>query len=153
MSGDVVNSDGEYNINAEGWDPEALSLTLNAIHNRTKAIPSKLTLEILCKVTVLVDYYELYDILSFFTSVWIETLRGSLPIRYDRDLILWICKPSASSSFPVILGRPTQIITAQPTLRVSPRFPMAPSPKISHKSSSPAKYPVKQYIIPRHSRA
>jgi hypothetical protein len=64
-SGDVVNSDGVHNINAEGWDPEALSITLNAIHNRTKAIPSTITIEMLCKVAVLVDYYELHDALSF----------------------------------------------------------------------------------------
>jgi hypothetical protein len=99
---DVVSNDGQYSINAEGWDPEALRITLNAIHSHTKAIPSTISLEMLCKIAVLVDYYEVHDALSFFASVWIETLRGSLPICYERDLILWICVSSVFGNATIL---------------------------------------------------
>jgi len=101
-SADVVKSDGEHSINAEGWDPEALSIILNAIHSHTKAIPSTIPLEMLCKIAVLVDYYELHDALSFFASAWIEILRGSLPICYERDLILWICVSSVFGNVTIL---------------------------------------------------
>ncbi|KAK0736350.1 hypothetical protein B0T21DRAFT_288205, partial [Apiosordaria backusii] len=69
LRGEIVNSNGEHNINAEGWDPEALSITLNAIYSYTKAIPNTITLEMLYKIAVLVDYYKLYNALHFFASV------------------------------------------------------------------------------------
>ncbi|KAK3349743.1 hypothetical protein B0T25DRAFT_570347 [Lasiosphaeria hispida] len=100
--GDVVNSNGEYMINTKGWDPEALSITLNAIHGRTKAIPSTISLKMLCKIAVLVDYYKLHDALSFFASVWIKTLHDSLPICYKRDLILWICVSSMFGNVTIL---------------------------------------------------
>ena len=82
---------GCYEINAEDWDAEAMRVVLSLVHSRTKAIPRSVTLEMLSKIAVLVDYYELHEAVHFYASLWIDTLRNSLPRVYGRDLILWIC--------------------------------------------------------------
>ncbi len=68
-----------------------MRVVLSLIHSRTKDIPRIVTLEMLSKIAVLVDYYELHDAVHFYASLWIDTLRSSLPTSYGRDLILWIC--------------------------------------------------------------
>ncbi|KAK0613273.1 hypothetical protein B0T14DRAFT_275988 [Immersiella caudata] len=90
--------DGNKNLEAEGWDSKAMYIVLSAIHYRTREIPRRVTLEMLCKITVLVDYYELHDALYFFLDLWIDSLQYSLPKTYGRDLILWICITSIFSS-------------------------------------------------------
>ncbi|KAK3350291.1 hypothetical protein B0T25DRAFT_505739 [Lasiosphaeria hispida] len=94
------NSD--RSVSAEGWDPEAMDIVLRAVHNRTGTIPRKVTLEMLCKIAVLVDYYGLHDALHFFCAVWIDLLRNPLPTVYGRDLILWICISSIFASTDIL---------------------------------------------------
>lgn len=86
-----LTEDGGKNLETEGWDSEAMSIVLSAIHHRTRGIPRRVTLEMLCKIAVLVDYYELHDTLYFYLHLWIDNLRYFLPQVYGRDLILWIC--------------------------------------------------------------
>ncbi|RYP61159.1 hypothetical protein DL769_007841 [Monosporascus sp. CRB-8-3] len=86
-----VTANGCHEINTEDWDAEAMFLVLSIIHCRTRSIPRTVTLEMLCKIAILVDYYKLHEALHFFASLWIDNLRSSLPTVYNRDLILWIC--------------------------------------------------------------
>ncbi|KAK0741475.1 hypothetical protein B0T18DRAFT_432578 [Schizothecium vesticola] len=90
--------DGDKNLEAEGWDSEAMHIVLSAIHHRTRNIPRKVTPEMLCNIVVLVDYYELHDTMYFFLDTWIYSLRYSIPRTYDRDLVLWICMTSVFTS-------------------------------------------------------
>ncbi|KAL4871278.1 hypothetical protein BDV12DRAFT_183914 [Aspergillus spectabilis] len=71
-------------ITAESWDIEALLVLFRAIHGR------KLTLEILAKVAVLVDYYECKEAVYILTDIWISFLEEKIPTTYPRDLILWL---------------------------------------------------------------
>lgn len=86
-----ATEDGYYEISTEDWDTEALRIVLCLIHNRTRDIPRTVTLEMLCKIATLVDYYQVHEALDFCGSLWIDHLRRSLPVGYGRDLILWIC--------------------------------------------------------------
>jgi len=102
-----------YNLTAEDYSFEAVRTVLNAIHNRTGPthVPRKVTLEMLCQIAVMVDYYVLHDALAFFTSTWLEDLQGAgpggntgtntqpwllrmLPKEYGRELLMWICVSS-----------------------------------------------------------
>ncbi|KXX72829.1 hypothetical protein MMYC01_210671 [Madurella mycetomatis] len=80
-----------HEISTEDWDAEALRIVLCLIHNRTREIPRTVTLEMLCKIAVLVDYYEFHEALHFFASLWMDHLQCSFPTTYGRDLMLWIC--------------------------------------------------------------
>jgi hypothetical protein len=86
-------TDGLYHISAEDWDESAFLILLNALHLRTRQVPRTLSLEMLAKIAVLVDYYGCAEAVELWTEKWIEHLRDSSPIpsTYCRDLILWMC--------------------------------------------------------------
>ncbi|KAK5656644.1 hypothetical protein OQA88_4624 [Cercophora sp. LCS_1] len=87
----TVTKGGRRQIETSDWDVEALRITLSILHGRTLGISHTLTLEMLCKIAVLVDYYQCHEAFGFCSSVWIEHLRGSVAKIYGRDLILWLC--------------------------------------------------------------
>ncbi|KAH7122733.1 hypothetical protein B0J11DRAFT_532172 [Dendryphion nanum] len=88
-------SDGLYHIPASDWDEEALLILLNVFHVRTRQVPTTVSLEMLAKIAVLVDYYELEnaEVMERDIRVWIADVRRSVefPSSYCRDLMLWIC--------------------------------------------------------------
>ncbi|OJI99232.1 hypothetical protein ASPVEDRAFT_50748 [Aspergillus versicolor CBS 583.65] len=77
-------------ITAEGWDIEALLILLRAIHGQQYHIPRKLTLEMLAKIAVLVDYYDCKEAVYIWTTIWIKSLEEKIPVTYCRDLFLWL---------------------------------------------------------------
>lgn len=81
---------GSVEINAEGWDTEALLILLRVIHCQYNSVPRKMTLEMLAKVAVLVDYYRCNEAMSICTDIWIGSLEEKIPTGYSRDLILWL---------------------------------------------------------------
>ncbi|EMD86664.1 hypothetical protein COCC4DRAFT_143682 [Bipolaris maydis ATCC 48331] len=88
-------SDGRYHIQANDWDEEALLILLNIFHVRTRQVPATVSLEMLAKIAVLVDYYELEnaEAIERDTQNWIASVRRNvaIPSSYCRNLMLWIC--------------------------------------------------------------
>lgn len=85
--------DGKYHISASDWDPETFLILLDIFHLRNRAVPRKLSLEMLAKMPVLVDYYRCSEAVEIFSDMWINTVRESAPVpsEYSRDLMLWMC--------------------------------------------------------------
>jgi hypothetical protein len=87
-------SDRRYYISARDWDEEAFLILLSIFHIRSRQVPATVSLELLAKIAVLVDYYELAgaEVMERELSGWIAHLRRDpIPSSYDRDLMLWIC--------------------------------------------------------------
>ncbi|ORY07794.1 hypothetical protein BCR34DRAFT_570415 [Clohesyomyces aquaticus] len=91
----VKCSDGRYHISASDWDEEAFLILLNILHVRTRQVPATVNLEMLAKIAVIVNYYELEDSEAIERDIkaWIADLRNhsQIPSSYCRDLMLWIC--------------------------------------------------------------
>ncbi len=87
----VPARDGRHQITAEDWDVEALTIVLNVVHGRNYRVPKMVTLELLCKISVLVDYYRLHEAMWFPRSLWLNELRALVPRTYGRELVLWLC--------------------------------------------------------------
>ncbi|BCS00359.1 uncharacterized protein AKAW2_50700S [Aspergillus luchuensis] len=83
-------SKGSVEITAESWDIEALLILLRAIHGQQSEIPRKLSLEMLAKVAVLINYYDCKDAVSILTDLWINALEEKVPESGSRDLMLWV---------------------------------------------------------------
>ncbi|GLA19442.1 hypothetical protein AnigIFM62618_007551 [Aspergillus niger] len=83
-------SKGFVEITAESWDIEALLILLRAIHGQQSQIPRKLSLEMLAKIAVLINYYDCKDAVSILTDLWINGLEEKIPLTYSRDLMLWV---------------------------------------------------------------
>ncbi|KJK66781.1 hypothetical protein P875_00127847 [Aspergillus parasiticus SU-1] len=81
---------GSVEITAESWDIEALLILLHAIHGQQYHVPRKLTLEMLAKVAVLVDYYDCKESVYIWSTIWIDALEEKIPETYSRDLLLWL---------------------------------------------------------------
>jgi hypothetical protein len=87
----VWTKDGRHQITTEDWDVEALLVVLNIVHGRNNRVPKAVTLELLCKISVVVDYYHLSEAVQFPGWFWIDGLRASVPKTYGRELVLWLC--------------------------------------------------------------
>jgi hypothetical protein len=87
----ACTKDGRHEITTEDWDVEALLVVLNIVHGRNNRVPKTVTLELLCKISVVVDYYHLSEAVRFPGWFWIDGLRASVPKTYDRELVLWLC--------------------------------------------------------------
>jgi hypothetical protein len=81
-----------FYVSAEDWDEEAFIVLMNIFHLRNDKVPRTVTLEILAKIAILVDYYECGESIGLFMDVWVADLRAKTPIptTYCRDLILWM---------------------------------------------------------------
>jgi hypothetical protein len=84
---------GSVEITVHNWDLEALLLLLNIIHCRHNDLPRDISLELLAKFAVIVDYYGCSDAVRFFTDTWINSLKSKgffNRVKYSRDTILGI---------------------------------------------------------------
>jgi len=87
----TVNEDGYRHVTLDaGFDPEALKLFLDIIHGRIRKVPKSLDLEMLAKVSILVDDLECHEEVELFRDIWLKDMSTSSPTEYSRDLVLWI---------------------------------------------------------------
>jgi hypothetical protein len=68
-----------------------LLILLNALHVHHRALPDTVSLEILAKLAVLVDYYDCHEAIEVFARKWIDQMKDEIPNTYCRGLILWLC--------------------------------------------------------------
>ncbi|KAI4950389.1 hypothetical protein J4E91_004271 [Alternaria rosae] len=88
----VKGDDGFYHVNTTDWDPEAFAIMLNVLHLRIRKVSKSLSLELLAKVAMLVDYYRCWEAFDLIADVWIKDLRKKHPVpkTYGRKLMLWM---------------------------------------------------------------
>jgi hypothetical protein len=83
---------GWLRLETSDWDIGAVKILMDVIHGRTRKVPRIIDLELLAKIAVLVDYYELsLEVIEIFSTMWIENLRSTMPEICSRDLMLWVC--------------------------------------------------------------
>ncbi|KAK3936339.1 hypothetical protein QBC46DRAFT_419424 [Diplogelasinospora grovesii] len=72
---------------------DAVNAVLKALiggNTNCRQVPKTVTLEVLAKIAIIVDYYKIPEALSIAASLWIKALKKSLPNSLRRDVILWI---------------------------------------------------------------
>jgi hypothetical protein len=84
--------DGLFHITASDWDANAFLILLNIFHLRHRHIPKTISLEMLSKVAVLVDYYDCSEAVEVYTTRWVDSLKvkEAIPSTNCRTLVLWI---------------------------------------------------------------
>lgn len=82
-------TDSFHNTSATGWDEDAFELLMNIIQGNSQKVPRSISLELLAKIALLVDYYKCYDVVKFYSDTWIENLGNAMEVtRYSRDFVL-----------------------------------------------------------------
>ncbi|KAK8013462.1 hypothetical protein PG991_009055 [Apiospora marii] len=79
-----------YAIEASEWDAAAMIILMDIIHGRSRKVPQLVSLDLLTKIAVMVDYYQCHEVVEMYADRWINSLSHNLPEKCDRDLILWI---------------------------------------------------------------
>ncbi|KAL0941934.1 uncharacterized protein CTRU02_204697 [Colletotrichum truncatum] len=82
--------DGRYHVEASDWDDQALLLVMRVLHGKNSKIPRRISLELLAKIAVLVDYYDCFEATEIISSIWIDALRNEIPSELNRELVLWL---------------------------------------------------------------
>lgn len=84
-----------YTAHASDWDEEALSILMDIIHGHSEKVPRSMSLELLAKMAVVVDYYQCHKIVKFYSDTWIGGRLGpdknNLRPKASRDFVLWLC--------------------------------------------------------------
>ncbi|KAK3356734.1 hypothetical protein B0T25DRAFT_603286 [Lasiosphaeria hispida] len=99
---------GEYQITAEGWEADAMVVFLDALHGRYLEIPKTVTLELLAKIAVIVDYYAAHEAMHLLYPLWVGHLRAmaffATGSHDPRELALWICITWVFSDEPTFVN-------------------------------------------------
>jgi hypothetical protein len=72
-------------------DPDAISILLDVIHGHTRKVPRKVDFELLIHISILVDKYQLQEVVEVFFNGWIQALDQEVPASLTVDLIPWLC--------------------------------------------------------------
>lgn len=87
----ALRSTGHVTIPLFDDDPNALKIVMNIIHSQAKNIPQQLGLKEFAHVAVLVDKYDLHNMVDHYALGWHEKLKGKLPKSGYTDLYPWLC--------------------------------------------------------------
>lgn len=85
-----LRSDRCLSLSLEDWDADALLILMNVIHGQTRQIPRSISLEVLAKLAIILDYCDCVEVTEIVSEMWLNNLKENLPEIYSRDLILWI---------------------------------------------------------------
>ncbi|KAF8865170.1 hypothetical protein BDZ45DRAFT_475398 [Acephala macrosclerotiorum] len=83
--GQKLDSDSKAEVPLFDDDIEALVILLDIVHGRNRQIPRQINLDLMTKITILVDKYQMVEAAEIFTEAWIEDLKKDLPTEYATE--------------------------------------------------------------------
>lgn len=88
--GQTLRSTGFLELPLPDDDPDAISILLDVIHGHTRKVPRKVDFELLIHISILVDKYQLHEVVEVFSDGWIQALDQEVPAGLTVDLIPWL---------------------------------------------------------------
>jgi hypothetical protein len=89
----VDSLDGRYHIKTTEFHPTAITHVMNAAHTQTKSVPRTVNIAALVHIAVLIDYYEMHEAMTFYTDIWLPSIRSScapMPPSHCKTVVVWI---------------------------------------------------------------
>ncbi|CAG9981897.1 unnamed protein product [Clonostachys byssicola] len=83
--------DGCYEIRASEWDTEAFLVVLDIIHGHNRNVPRNISLQLLTKISTIVDYYHCQESVDTYIDIWVTQLERYLPSSYNEEVPVWLC--------------------------------------------------------------
>jgi len=83
--GKTLHSTGKVEVSLPDDDPVAFIVLLNIIHGRTREVPRTIELKLLASISILVDKYQMQEVVEMYSDTWIEDLKGSIPTDYSES--------------------------------------------------------------------
>jgi hypothetical protein len=91
IEGSTLESKGHVEILLPDDDPQAFTILLNIIHGRSKKVPRRVDLLLLQKLAVLVDKYQMQEVVAVFSEIWIANFGDNIPKAPTADSLSWLC--------------------------------------------------------------
>jgi BTB/POZ domain len=88
--GDTLRSSGKVKVELPDDDPAALRILLDIIHGRVRQVPRQVNLRIMTELSVLVDKYQMLEVVELCVELWMSTLKSSVPMFFTADLLAWL---------------------------------------------------------------
>jgi hypothetical protein len=88
--GDTLRSSGKAKVELPDDDPAALRILLDIIHGRVRQVPRQVNLKIMTELSVIVDKYQMLEVVELYVELWMSTLKSSVPTFFTADLLAWL---------------------------------------------------------------
>jgi hypothetical protein len=96
--GRELSASGKVEVGLPDDDANAFRIVLDIIHDHNRRVPKQISLELITRISTLVDKYQMVEAVEPFSDVWIEGLRSGLPTAYGSDskenVHQWIVAPA-----------------------------------------------------------
>ncbi|KAM3075120.1 hypothetical protein ACMFMG_007422 [Clarireedia jacksonii] len=83
-------STGKAEISLPDDDPHAFAILINIIHGRTRQVPREVDLDLLSRISTLVDKYQIHEAVEIMSDRWISLLESTIPEEFTDDLQTWL---------------------------------------------------------------
>jgi hypothetical protein len=81
--GHQLGSVGHVEVPLPDDDPEALLVLASVIHGRNRSVPRQVSMELMTRISILVDKYQMVEAVEAFSCSWIEDLKIGIPTLYN----------------------------------------------------------------------
>ncbi|APA11747.1 hypothetical protein sscle_08g065170 [Sclerotinia sclerotiorum 1980 UF-70] len=81
---------GKVEISLPDDDPDAFAILMCIIHGRTRSVPREIDLDLLSRISTLVDKYQLREVVEIISDRWISQLESEIPKELTDDLLPWL---------------------------------------------------------------
>ena len=90
MEGLALATQGYLELPLPDDEPGAFSILLKLVHAKFRDVPRYVDLPSLTHIAILVDKYELLELIWFNAGDWVSSLGTYIPTSFTADLLPWI---------------------------------------------------------------
>ncbi|KAB8295026.1 hypothetical protein EYC80_006973 [Monilinia laxa] len=88
--GRELAANGKAEISLPDDGPDAFAILMCIIHGRNRSVPRRVDLDLLSRISTLVDKYQLHEVVEVMSDRWISQLEPELPEEFTDDLLPWL---------------------------------------------------------------
>jgi hypothetical protein len=90
LEGDTLRSNGRVEVPLPDDDTGAMEIVLNIIHGRVRRVPREVTLDFMTALSVLVDKYQMHEVVELYVEIWMLHLKSLIPKFFSPEFYKWL---------------------------------------------------------------
>lgn len=90
VEGETLRSTGHAEVSLPDDDATAMEIALNIIHGRVRRVPRKVTLDTMAALSILVDKYQMHEVVELWVELWVAHLKPSIPKYHCKSVYKWL---------------------------------------------------------------
>jgi hypothetical protein len=92
-----LSSTGAVEIELPDDDPQAFEILLNIIYSKLKQVPRGIDLNMLTRISILIDKYYFHKAAMFFTNMWFDAIEPQVLVVANR--LRFGCESQAAAAY------------------------------------------------------